>query len=569
MMNKPWLAQYEGGVPRTIEIPKIPVFQFLTDTAHLYPDKVATSFYGKTITYRQLEEKTKRFATFLLTLGVQKGDRIAVMLPNIPQCVIAYYGALKTGAVVVMFNPLYVEREIEQQLVDCGATVIVALDIFYPRIGAVFSKTSLRHVVITSVKDALPWPLALVYPIKAKKEGQWARVPNLPHIHRMPLSESATALISSVLPSDLALLQYTGGTTGTPKGVMLTHENLVANTLQCRAWTPTLQKGEEVFLAVIPFFHVYGMSVCMNLAIALGAKLVLLPRFATKDVLTAIQKSSVTVFMGVQAMYTAINNYPNIKQFNLSSIRVCISGAGPLHVEVQKQFETLTGGRLVEGFGLSEASPVTHANLIHGKRKKASIGLPVPNTDARIVDLETGTKEVPCGEVGELVVKGPQVMQGYWNHKEETAKVIRDGWLHTGDMAKQDEEGFFFIVDRKKDMIKTRGENVYPREVEEVLFRYDKVVDAVVVGLPDPFGGEKIKAYIVVKPGATVTTDELLDFCKQHLARFKVPQEIEVRTSLPKTIIGKVLRRVLVEEELKKSQLHHIKGSSKPPSKEM
>ncbi|TAK00408.1 MAG: long-chain fatty acid--CoA ligase, partial [Candidatus Manganitrophaceae bacterium] len=353
-------------------------------------------------------------------------------------------------------------------------------------------------------------------------------------------------------PTDLALLQYTGGTTGVPKGVMLTHKNMVANALQCRYWMPSLREGNEVFLAVVPFFHVYGMSACMNLSIYLGTTLVLLPRFVTKDVLHTIQKTKSTIFMGVQAMYVAINNFPDVKKYDLSTIKVCISGAGPLHVEVQRQFEALTGGKLVEGYGLSEASPVTHANPIHGKRKPGSIGLPFPDTEVKIVDIETGTRTLSIEEVGELVVQGPQVMQGYWQKPQETAAVLRNGWLHTGDMAKMDDEGYFFIVDRKKDMIKTRGENVYPREVEEALFRHPKVKDAVVVGLPDSFSGEKIKAYLILKEGESATSEEILTFCRTELSKFKVPQEIEFRKELPKTIIGKVLRRVLIEEEMKK-----------------
>jgi long-chain acyl-CoA synthetase len=554
-MNKPWLLQYDAGVPETIDIPKTPLFQILTDAARSYPNRVATEFYGKKTTYSELEASVNRFANALLILHVKKGDRVAIMLPNIPQCVIAYYAILKVGAIAVMTNPLYVERELEVQLSDCGAEVIVALDLFYPRIEAVYQKTALKHVIATSVPDALPFILSLLYPIKAKKEGTYIKLPSKPFLHDMKslIKESSPNLSDAAVSSDdLALLQYTGGTTGTPKGVMLTHRNLMANTLQCRAWMPGLKKGEEVFLGVVPFFHVYGMSACMNLAVSLGARMVLLPRFATRDVLEAIQKKKTTIFMGVQAMYVAINNFPAVKEYDLSSIRVCISGAGPLHVEVQKKFESLTGGKLVEGYGLSEAAPVTHANLIYGKRKEACIGLPLPNTDARIVDVETGEQRLSVGEVGELIVSGPQVMQGYWNKPKETEGVIKNGWLHTGDMARQDEEGFFFIVDRKKDMIKTRGENVYPREVEEVLYRHPKVLDAVVVGLPvgDSFAGEKIKAYVVLKEGQTATVTEIMDFCKNDLARFKVPQEIAFRESLPKTIIGKVLRRVLIEEEL-------------------
>ena len=552
-MNRPWINHYDTGVPETILLPSVPLFSFLTDASELFPDKPATQFFGKVTTYKATEAKVNRFANALLKLNVKKGDRVAIMLPNLPQCVIAYYGALKVGAVVVMTNPLYVERELLVQLADSGAETMITLDIFYPKVAAVFKKTALKNIILTSVRDALPFILALLYPIKTRKEGPFMKLPKQPYLHDMKLlmkAESGSAPKVSVSPSDLALLQYTGGTTGSPKGVMLTHQNLVANTLQCRAWMPNLKKGEEVFLSVIPFFHVYGMSACMNLAISLGSNLVLLPRFATRDVLKTIQKTKATIFMGVQAMYVAINNFPSVKQYNLSSIRACLSGAGPLHLEVQKKFEELTGGKLVEGYGLSEASPVTHANLIYGKRKEGSIGLPLPNTSARIVDLETGEKELPVGEVGELTVSGPQVMQGYWNKPEESQDVLKNGWLLTGDMAKMDAEGFFFIVDRKKDMIKSCGENVYPREVEEVLFRHPKVLDAVVAGVPDHFSGEKIKAYVVLKEGESATADEILDFCKKDLSRFKVPKEVSFRSSLPKTIIGKVLRRVLIEEEM-------------------
>lgn len=554
-MDRPWLKFYEPSVPANLQYPPVPLHQLLIESTKKYPNQNAILFYGKGMTYRELDEETNRFAQALQKLGVRKGDRVAVMLPNIPQCVIAYYGALKIGAIVVMTNPLYVERELQIQLADSGAETIVALDFFYPRVEKAKQGTALKNIILTSVRDKLPWLLSLLYPIKAKKEGQWIHVEKKPPIYdMMEIMRQAPSSPPDVqvTETDLALLQYTGGTTGIPKGVMLTHKNMVANALQCRHWMPTLEEGNEVFLAVVPFFHVYGMSACMNLSIYLGTTIVLLPRFVTKDVLHAIQKTRSTIFMGVQAMYVAINNFPNVKQYDLSSIKVCISGAGPLHVEVQRQFEALTGGKLVEGYGLSEAAPVTHANPIHGKRKPGSIGLPFPDTEVKVVDIETGTQPLPIGEVGELIVQGRQVMQGYWQKSEETNAVLRNDWLHTGDMAKMDEEGYFFIVDRKKDMIKTRGENVYPREVEEVLFRHPKVKDAVVVGLPDSFSGEKIKAYLILKEGENATAEEVLTFCRTELSKFKVPQEIEFRKELPKTIIGKVLRRVLIDEEMKK-----------------
>jgi long-chain acyl-CoA synthetase len=554
-MERPWLKSYEKDVPANIQYPKVPLFKLLTESAKRFPKKTATIFYGSQISYEQLDELTNRFAHALAGLGVKKGDRVAVMLPNVPQCVIAYYGILKLGAIVVQTNPLYVERELEHQLNDSDAKVIIALDIFYPRIKNIRDKTPLKSVILTNVRDYLPTLLRWLYPLKAKREGQWVVVEKIPPIYdfvELLQRSDSTPPVAIVKPEEVALLQYTGGTTGVPKGVMLTHANLVVNTYQCRYWMHDLRDGGEVFMGVIPFFHVFGMSCCMNLAVLLGSSMVLLPRFKTDDVLKAVVKYKTTIFIGVQAMYVAINNYNDIQKYDLSSIRVCISGAGPLHVEVQERFENLTKGKLVEGYGLTEASPVTHCTPIYGRRKHGSIGLPFPDTNAKIVDLETGEKEQALGEVGELVIRGPQVMQGYWNKPDETAAVLRNGWLHTGDMAKLDQDGYFFIVDRKKDMIKTRGENVYPREIEEVLYTHSKVKDAVVVGLPEQFSNEVIKAYIVLKDGQNATEQEIIDYCTTRLAKFKLPKMVEFRAELPKTMIGKVLRRVLLDEELKK-----------------
>jgi len=555
-MERPWLKSYEKEVPATIQYPKVPLFKLLTESAKRFPKKTATIFYGSRLSYEQLDEMTNRFAHALAGLGVKKGDRVAIMLPNIPQCVIAYYGTLKLGAVVVQTNPLYVERELEQQLNDSDAKVIIALDIFYPRIKNIQNKTPLKSIILTNVQDYLPMLLRWLYPLKAKREGQWVVVEKVPPIFdfvELLQRSDPTEPVVDVRPNEAALLQYTGGTTGVPKGVMLTHTNLVVNTVQCRYWMHDLRDGGEVFMGVIPFFHVFGMSCCMNLAILLGSAIVLLPRFKTGDVLKAVVKYRTSIFIGVQAMYVAINNYQDVEKYDLSCIRVCISGAGPLHAEVQERFEKLTKGKLVEGYGLTEASPVTHCNPIYGQRKKGSIGLPFPDTYAKIVDLDTGQKELALGEVGELAVKGPQVMLGYWNKPDETGAVLQNGWLRTGDMARIDQDGYFFIVDRKKDMIKTRGENVYPREIEEVLFAHPKVKDAVVVGIPEEFSNEVIKAYVVLKDGQSATDHEIINFCRDHLAKFKVPRMVEFRTELPKTIVGKVLRRVLLEEELKKS----------------
>ncbi|MEK6683857.1 MAG: long-chain fatty acid--CoA ligase [Nitrospirota bacterium] len=554
-MQKPWLKSYEHGVPASINYPNIPLPQLLFETVRRYPKSPALIYYGKTITYEQLDRLSNRLANSLIELGLQKGDRVAIMLPNIPQCVIAYFGALKAGAIVVQTNPLYVERELEHQINDSGAETIIALDLFYEKITRIQHRVPLKRIILTGAGDYLPPILKLLYPLKQMREGQRVRVPRRPPIYdfvKLLKQTEAVQPIVPVKPEDTALFQYTGGTTGVPKGVMLSHNNLVANAYQCRYWMPSLRDGEEVFLGVVPFFHVYGLSTCMNLALLVGGCLVLLPRFKTDDVLKAIVKYRVTIFMGVQAMYVAINNDPRIGKFDLSSIRICISGAGPLHGEVQDRFEELTGGKLVEGYGLSEASPVTHCTPIYGERKKGSIGLPFPDTDAKVVDQETGQRDLPVGEIGELVIRGPQVMQGYWKKEDETKNVLRDGWLYTGDLARMDEDGYFTIVDRKKDMIKTRGENVYPREVEEALFRHPKIQEAVVVGIPDTFSVEVIKAYVVLRDREHATAEEIIDYCNKELAKFKVPKWIEFRKELPKTMVGKVLRRVLLEEEKKK-----------------
>jgi long-chain acyl-CoA synthetase len=556
--ERPWTKFYEPGVPASIAYPDLTLGNVLAATASKFPAHTAVLFYGKKITYAELDGLADTFANALTGLGVKKGDRVALMLPNIPQMVIAYYGALRMGAVVVTTNPLYLERELETQLKDSGAETLVAVDMFYPVISRVLPRTSVKHLILCGIKDFLPFPLNLLYPIKARIEKQWVSVKRVPPIIDFMAflhAAAATPVKTDVSPDDVALLQYTGGTTGIPKGAMLTHRNMVVNAAQSRAWFTRAKEGEETVLAVIPFFHVYGMTLAMNLGVLIGAKLILIPKFHTKEVVGFMNKYRPSIFPGIQAMYLAIANYPGIEKYDLTSLQAALSGAGPLMREVQERFEQLTKARIVEGYGLSEASPVTHANPIYGTRKMGSIGLPWPDVDAKIVDLETGAKTLPVGKSGELVVRGPQVMKGYWNKPEETAQTLRGGWLHTGDIATMDEDGFFYIVDRIKDMIKTVGENVYPREVEEVLYTHPKVKEAVVVGLPhQQFAGEKIKAYVVLKEGENATAEEIIQFCKEQLSKFKVPKEIEFRDQLPKTLVGKVLRRVLRDEEMKKIQ---------------
>ena len=556
--EQPWLTSYEEGVAPRLSYPAITLGNALAGTAEKFPNHTALFFYGKKISYAELDALANQFAHALAKRGVKKGDRVALMLPNIPQMVIAYYGTLRSGAIVVTTNPLYHEHELEVQLRDSGAETLVAVDMFYPVIARVLQRTKIPNLILCGIKDFLPFPKNLLYPVKAMLEKQWVSVKRMPPLFdfiNMLRDESALPTGVPVSPDDTALLQYTGGTTGIPKGAVLTHRNLIVNAFQCRTWLTVQNEGQDRILSVIPFFHVYGMTTAMNLGVLIGAELILIPKFHTREVLKFIHAHRPTIFPGIQAMYLALENHPDIHAYDLTSIKAAISGAGPLMREVQERFESLTKSRIVEGYGLSEASPVTHANPIFGKRKIGSIGLPWPDVEAKIVDLETGGNAVPLGESGELVVKGPQVMKGYWNKPDETASTLRDGWLHTGDIAKMDEDGFFFIVDRIKDMIKTVGENVYPREIEEVLYTHPKVKETVVVGLPyQEFLGEKIKAYVVLNEGETASADELIQFCKERLSKFKVPKEIEFRGQLPKTLVGKVLRRVLRDEEVNKTR---------------
>jgi len=551
-MERPWLKFYEPGVPASIPYPDIPLHQNLADAARDYPNSPATIFFDATLTYQQLNALADRFAAGLQQAGVKKGDRVAIYMANCPQFIIAYYGALRAGAVTVPCNPLYVARELEHQLNDSGSETIVVLSKLYPVVRAVQDRTPLKRVIVTSIKEYFPPILRLLFTLlKEKKEGHAVDISNAPNtvwfqdfLRAAPPKPQPVP----VQPQDTACLLYTGGTTGVPKAAELSHRNLVANAIQCCVWCSG-KRGQERFLAALPLFHSYGMTTCMNAGIYLASPVILLPQFKLKDVLEAINKHQPTIFPGVPTMYVAINNYPDIKDYNLRSIRACISGAAGLPVEVQQKFQELTGGRLVEGYGLSEASPVTHGNPVFGDCRIGTIGVPFPDTDAKIVDLETGTRELPPGEAGELIIRGPQVMKGYWNRPDETALVLREGWLYTGDIARRDADGYFQIVDRKKDMIIAGGFNIYPRDVEEVLSQHPKVKEAVVAGVPDEYLGEVVKAYVVLKEGETATEQEIIEFCRQSLAKYKVPRIVEFRKDLPKTMVGKILRRVLVEEE--------------------
>lgn len=555
MTSKPWLKHYPAEVPPTFDYPKQNLAHFLKESAQTYPKHIALDFLGKKISYRELLDSAYRFANTLIRLGVRKGNRVAIMLPNCPQTVIAYYGTLLMGGVVVMTNPMYTPRELEYQLKDSGATVIVTLDLLFDRVYQVKEKAEIRQIIVTSIKDYLPIPQNWLYPLFAKLkkmkrdviygEGVYSFVKLLRRASPEPCGVKLDA------ENDLALIQYTGGTTGRAKGVMLTHYNLVANTIQNRLWSYRSKQAGEVYLSALPFFHVFGLTVLLNKSVYLAGTMALLPRFEIALLVETVRRVKPTIFPGAPTMYAGLIRHA-LTGSTLSSLEVCVSGAAPLPAEIQQKFEAMTGARLVEGYGLTEASPVTHANNIWEKRKIGSIGIPLPDTEARIVDPDHDT-ELPAGEIGELIVRGPQVMKGYWNRPEDTATALRDGWLYTGDMAKMDEDGFFTILDRKKDLIIAGGYNVYPREVEEVLYEHPEVEEAVVAGVSDPYRGETVKAYLVMKKNSEAGAEELNLWCRQRLAAYKVPHVYEFRETLPKSLVGKVLRRKFEEEEAEKT----------------
>jgi long-chain acyl-CoA synthetase len=560
MTESPWLAHYDKGVPQTIEYPKAPLFHFLEEAARQYPDRACTIFKGAVISYREMNALSDNMAAALAEMGVKKGDRVGIFMPNTPQFVIAYFGILKAGGVVVAVNPTYPPDEVVTPVNDANIEIMFTLSRFYNTLKKTRDKSKLKRIIVTNIKETLPPVLRLLFTlVKEKKEGD--RVESLAE-GDVWMKDLLAKHVNSpkpnveVLPEDTALFQYSGGTTGVPKGAVAMHKNVVANTLQIKSWMTGLEEGKEVVLMGIPLFHVYGMVAGMNFAMASGAAMVMVPNARDlKDVLENISKYKTTIFPGVPLLYNAINNHPDVKagKYDLSSIKACISGSAPLLRETKEQFERLTGGRVFEGYGLSEAPTATHCNPLLGENKTGSIGMPLPDVDVKIISLDDGETEMPVGEIGEIVVNGPQVMKGYHNMPTETANTLRqmkDGrtWLFTGDIARMDEDGYFYIVDRKKELIKPGGFQVWPREVEEVIAAHPKVLEVGVGGIPDPNRGETVKAWVVLKPGETLTVDELRAFCKEHLAPYKVPTHVEFRTELPKTTVGKILRRELVRQ---------------------
>lgn len=573
---RPWLKSYPAGVPETLEpYPEKPLFSLLEEAAAKWPDSEAVVFpvapRAKRLTYRQLLDEVEQCARALASMGVKKGDRVGLLLPNCPQFVVAFYALQRLGAVPVGNNPLYTKRELSHQLQDAGIRMLIALDLLYPLVQQVKGEVGLETVIVARIQDYLGFPINLLAPLKQKKDAQkegrpWPPVPDGAEVTWWKDLMKGTYPDAPPLDvdpvEDVAAFVYTGGTTGLSKGAMLTHFNVVSNAIQTGAWFTGVEEGKEGIMCVLPFFHSYGLNAVMNVGIFKGMKLILLPRFELDMALEAIDKERPTLFPGVPRIYIAINEAPETAKHDLSSIRSCFSGAAPLPVAVAEKFEGISGGRLVEGYGLTETSPVTHINPLDGNHRFGTIGLPIPDTDCKIVDLDDPEKEVSPGEEGELCMAGPQIMKGYWNRPEETEEMIRvhkDGirWLHSGDIAKMDPDGYFRIVDRKKDMIIVSGFNVYPTDVEQVLYRHPKIQKVCVAGIPDEKTGEAVKAYIVPKEGQQPTEDEIREWAKdpEHgLTGYRAPKHIEFRDSLPETMVGKVLRRVLVEEEKRKME---------------
>lgn len=555
MQDRPWVEHYDPGVPKHLDYPDIPLHQSLKDAAEEHPDRPCTIFNGGELTFSEMDELTDRLAAALVDMGVEKGQRVGIFMPNIPQFVVAFYAILKAGGVVVATNPQYTKREILHQLNDSGIEIMLVMSKFYEKLKEAQPESRLKKVIVTNVKEYLPGLLRFLFTLTKEKKGG----------HRVDLAQGDIWLQDlldeysreelpdrSVGPDDRALFQYSGGTTGTPKAAIALHRNLVANTLQIRSWLPG-ESGEEIMLMAIPLFHVYGMVAGMTYAISAAASMVMVPDPRDmEDVLENIDKYQPTLFPGVPAMYNAINNHPDVEagKYDIGSIKACISGSAPLMRETQERFEELTGGNLVEGYGLSEAPTATHCNPIHGEARTGSIGLPFPDVDCRIVSLEDEVTVLDPGEVGELIIKSPNVMVGYHNMPSETKNTLRDGWLYTGDIAKMDEDGYFYIVDRKKEVIKPSGFQVWPREVEEVISEHEGVLEVGVAGVPDAYRGETVKAWVVPKEGHDLAAEELDEFCRESLAAYKVPTEFEFRDELPKTTVGKVLRRVLVDEHM-------------------
>ncbi len=534
--NRPWLASYDFWVPPSTNFPKQSLYQILQTAASQYRDRPATAFFGAQLTFGEIKEKADRLAAGLHSLGITKGDRVGIMLPNCPQYPITFFALMHLGAIATNINPTYTPRELAIVANDAGIRALVTLDVLAPLVAG--SKIDLGDLILTSIAD---------YSLGGTSTS------NLFNTLIAEGNPETLPRVSINATEDVALLQYTGGTTGNPKGAMLTHSNLFANTIQNALWNQYhTRRGEERMLMVLPYFHIYGQVVGLLLSAWNGTMTILIPKFDVNMLIAAFKEYSPTFFPAVPTLFISLLNHPEAKTCGLHKVKNFNSGSAPLPVEVIEQFETMSGAMLREGFGMTETACTASTTPLLAKRKIGSIGIPVTSTDFKIVDLAQGTTEVGIGEEGELCVRGPQIMKGYWNQPEETAHALRDGWMYTGDVARMDEDGFFYIVQRKKDMIIVSGFKVFPSEVEEVLFTHPAILEACAVGVPHEYRGEAVKAFVVLKPNATATSDEIIEYLKQNLAKFKVPSELEFVSSLPKSSVGKVLRRELRDSELEK-----------------
>jgi len=554
--KKNWLSSYEQGIKENIEFNDVLVPQYLEESTKNFPDNPALIFQGYPLSFTELSEMVARFAAALKSFGIQKGDSVAILLPNVIPCVVAYYATLKIGGIVVLNNPLYSDRELEHQFTDSDSKFLITLDLLANRMVKLREKTNIRTIVYTSIGDYLPFVKRLLFPLVAKKKGLAADVTPAKDLYKFKdvIAKNAPDYTQADIGiDDVAMYQYTGGTTGVSKGVMLTHKNLSYQIQQLESWFPGFDKGAEVMLGALPIFHVFGMSVSMNFAIRMGWSNVLVPKPQPEPLLEAISKFKVTFAPLVPTMYIGMLDHPDMEHTDLTSVKGCFSGSAPLPIDVINDFQEKTGSIIVEGFGLTESTPVTHVNPFNGKRKQGSIGIPIPNTECKIVDLEDITKEMPLGKPGELLMRGPQIMKGYLGKPDETEKTMtEDGFLRTGDVATMDEDGYFYIVDRIKDMILSGGFNVYPRDIDEVLFEHPKILEACAIGIPHPKRGEAVKAFVILKEGQEMTAKEVIDYCETKLAKYKLPVEIEFRQELPKSNVGKVLRKDLrIQEEAK------------------
>ena len=553
----PWEASYPDGIDWNLTVDPKPLYTILDDAVERYADNRCLEFLGKQYTYKEVGQLVARAARGLQDIGLKKGDRVGLFLPNTPYYVICYYAILKAGGTVVNFNPMYAEREIARQIEDSRTRFMITLNLgaLYPKVAAQLGTTCLEKIVVCLMRGILPFPNSALFPLVRRKE--LASIPNDDqHVKFAKLIASDQALDRVPVDPmhDIALLQYTGGTTGTPKGAMLTHANLYANTLQTQLWAPGVRPGEEKLLAVLPLFHVFGMTGVMNVGLNTGAEIILLPRFKVAEALKVIDKERPTVLLAVPTIYSAINGHKELEKYDVSSLEYCISGGAALPLEIKQKFEALTGCTLVEGYGLSESAPVCTINPFGGLNKPGSAGLPVPGTLVEIVSLEDPSRLLPIGEKGEICVSGPQVMVGYAGQEDETADALLDGRLHTGDVGYMDEDGYLYIIDRIKDLIITGGFNVYPRMVEEAVHLHPEIEDVAVCGVPSRHHGEIVKAYVILSDGAEMTAVELRTFLKDKLAPYEMPRQVEFTDEIPKTLLGKPLRRELIAAELRRAK---------------